>query len=126
MTAPRTVTVQTSDHGPVTIPCPLWCTGLYHQEGGARVDITHTGPETELTLPTSVGPVRHMATVLEQRPFTKGPTGRGVFVDVEIDGQHHPTGPHGLDAMADALVENAAILRAAARRLTTLLAQEGK
>ncbi|GAA2972179.1 DUF6907 domain-containing protein [Streptomyces enissocaesilis] len=126
MTAPRTVTVQTSDHGPVNIPCPHWCTGAYHQEGGARVDITHTGPENELTVPTSSGPTRLMATVLEQRPFTEGATGRGVFIDVEIDGEYHPTGPHGLDAMADALVENASILRAEARRLTTLLAQEGK
>nr|WTB31092.1 hypothetical protein OG781_17825 [Streptomyces sp. NBC_00830] len=49
MSAGRTVTVQTADHGDVTLPEPSWCTGV-HQEGGHRSDISHHGRPTTVTL----------------------------------------------------------------------------
>ncbi|MGW1892126.1 DUF6907 domain-containing protein [Streptomyces sp. NPDC002004] len=123
MTGPRTVTVPTIDHGDVTITCPSWCVG--HQDDAPlyRVDITHVGPDESLALPTSRGPATHLITTLEQRPFTERPPGIGTFVNVFIDSDWYPTGPIGLDAMADALVEHAAELRARARRLSALCAR---
>jgi len=40
---PRTVTLNTMDHGPVTFECPPWCIGHGWQPDGAigRNDITH-------------------------------------------------------------------------------------
>ncbi|MFC4611146.1 DUF6907 domain-containing protein [Streptomyces maoxianensis] len=49
MTAGRTVTVQTSDHGPVTLPEPSWCAGV-HPGGGRRSDLSHYGRPTKVTL----------------------------------------------------------------------------
>jgi hypothetical protein len=124
VTAPRTVAVPTRDHGPVETVCPAWCAQQYHQANGYRVDITHASTDTELTLPTSAGPAVVLRLVFEQRPYTQLPPGRDVFVNVEIDGDWYPMGPHGLDAIADALVENATEIRSAARRLTSFLAKE--
>lgn len=47
MTEPRTITVHTLDHGPVTLPEPAWCIGG-HEDGGHRADILHTGPDVVL------------------------------------------------------------------------------
>jgi len=49
VTAGRTVTVQTSDHGPVILPEPSWCTGV-HSQGGYRSDISHNGRPLEVFL----------------------------------------------------------------------------
>jgi len=49
VSAARTVTVQTSSHGPVTLPEPSWCAGV-HQEGGARSDVSHYGQPTTVVL----------------------------------------------------------------------------
>jgi hypothetical protein len=48
-TEPRTVTLATADHGPVTLTCPAWCAGHQdHDPEAARADILHSGPDTEL------------------------------------------------------------------------------
>ncbi|MEU0660259.1 DUF6907 domain-containing protein [Streptomyces lavendulocolor] len=116
----RMVTIPTMDHGDVTIPCPSWCTQQYHQAGGARVDITHTGVDVPLYVPTPEGKSPLLALTLEQRPFTEMDPGRDVFVSVELLAGPHPMGPAALDALAAALVENARQVRLMARRLSVL------
>ncbi|MFJ9752952.1 DUF6907 domain-containing protein [Streptomyces chartreusis] len=82
------VTVDTSDHGPVTIPEPSWCLGN-HRDGVARIDITHVGPNHVLTLATREGPAVHLITALESRPFITDSFLRGPFVAVEVGGAWH-------------------------------------
>ncbi|MEU9264553.1 hypothetical protein AB0E04_03740 [Streptomyces sp. NPDC048251] len=122
MTGPRTVHIRTIDHGTVTVVCPDWCTDD-HEQDVHRVDITHTGADQPLTLPTRTGPVTHLVTALEVRPFVDDPFFRTVFVSVEFDGDWHPTGLAGLEAMADQLAEHAEVLRERARELAALLAE---
>ena len=50
MTGPRTITLPTADHGPVTLPEPAWCAGhTLHDPETLRVDITHAGPAVDCT-----------------------------------------------------------------------------
>ncbi|WP_215456648.1 hypothetical protein [Streptomyces sp. ATCC 21386] len=50
MTEPRTVTLPTIDHGPVTLTCPAWCRGhADHRPDTHRSDILHIGPAVTLT-----------------------------------------------------------------------------
>lgn len=116
MRTPRTVTVQTTDYGPVTIECPAWCLGV-HPDNGYRVDIFHEGPEVTFNVPTSRGEVTSMTAALEQRPYAERAPGTEVFVNVELAGDHYPSNPAELDAMAAALVEHAQKLRFLSRRL---------
>lgn len=122
MSAPRTVTVHTHDHGDVTIQEPAWCTGAFHQPGGARVDVTHTSDDIPFNVETGEGSVTTMRAVFEQRPFTEREPGRGVFVSVELDGQMYPSTPQQLDRIAAALVIHAVHLRTLARQLSVLQA----
>ena len=121
----NTVTIHTRDHGDVTIPEPAWCTGQYHQQGGARVDISHTSDDTEFNVETSDGTVTVMRAVFEQRPYTEREPGRGVFVSVELDGQWYPSTPAQLDQYAAALTVHAVHLRTLARQLATMQHAEG-
>ncbi|WP_406171193.1 DUF6907 domain-containing protein [Streptomyces sp. NBC_00996] len=121
MSAPRTVTIRTVDHGPVTIPEPSWCAGR-HPDGGARVDITHVGPDRPLTIPTRRGPAVHLVTALESRPFVAESFLRGPFVAVEIGGDWYETGLAGLERMASELEAHAEQLRDRARGLAVILA----
>ncbi|MFG2678308.1 DUF6907 domain-containing protein [Streptomyces sp. NPDC048392] len=125
MSASRTVTIRTADHGPVTIPEPSWCLGQ-HPDGGARIDITHAGPDVELTLPTRQGPVVYLATSLESRPFVPDAFLRGPFMGVGIGGDWHETGLPGLEAMADMLSAHADALRERARVLAAALEEGGR
>jgi uncharacterized protein DUF6907 len=120
VSAPRTVTVQTSDHGPVTIPEPAWCTGQYHQQGGYRGDISHTSDDIEFNVETRDGAVTLMRAVFEQRPYTEREPGRGVFVAVELDGEWYPSDPQHLDWIANGLVEHAHRLRELGRQLAVM------
>ncbi len=50
MTEPRTITLVTADHGPVTLPCPAWCAGhQQHDPETLRVDLVHAGPAVDCT-----------------------------------------------------------------------------
>ncbi|PJM98114.1 hypothetical protein CG740_37150 [Streptomyces sp. CB01201] len=119
----RTITLDTTDHGPVVLTCPAWCIG-HDSSPGARIDISHESVETVLTLPTPEGDVDHLTVLFEQRPFVAMSPGTGMFANVEINGMFHPAGPADLDAIADGLVANAAELRATARRLADMVAEE--
>jgi hypothetical protein len=44
VSAPRTVTVETQDHGTITIDEPTWCVGHDDEPIGYRADVTHKGP----------------------------------------------------------------------------------
>ncbi|MCP9209302.1 DUF6907 domain-containing protein [Streptomyces sp. NEAU-Y11] len=126
MTGPRTVTVHTRDHGPVTLVCPAWCTTRHaEQNGGYRVDLFHEGDETGLTLDTTRGRVYLMPTFLEQRPFIERPPGRGVFVNVGLEGDFYPSDPAQLHDIAEALIRHGAQLHALAGHLAALLTEEG-
>lgn len=124
MSALRTVTIHTADHGPVTIPEPSWCAGR-HPDGGARIDITHVGREHALTVPTRSGPAPVLVTALESRPFVADTFLRGPFVSVGIDGEWYETGLPGLEAMADALAAHADQLRERSGELAVALAEGG-
>lgn len=116
----RTVTISTVDYGEVTIPEPPWCAGE-HPSGGYRIDISHYGPDVPLPVETSRGRVTAMTTALEQRPFTERHPGRGVFINVEIDGDHYPHDPDELHRLAAALDHHAQRLRVLGDELATLV-----
>lgn len=123
MTAPRTVTVPTLDHGPVTLACPTWCLG-HGPEPEHRIDISHVGTDEPLTLLTRRGRVVHLVTALESRPFVTDPFLRRPFVNVAIGGDWYPTGLPGLEAMAAQLEADAEALRERARQLAVILAED--
>ncbi|XUL89707.1 DUF6907 domain-containing protein [Streptomyces galilaeus] len=117
MSEPRTVTLPTHDHGPVTLVCPPWCVSHEGQDDGARADISHEGREHVMTLPTRRGPAVLLIAGIEQRPYAEFGPGRGVFVNVEVSGDWHPVDAEGLEAMAAALTEHATTLRSLAVQL---------
>lgn len=102
MKRPLTVTVQTLDHGPVTIPEPAWCLGD-HETESYREDIEHQGEEVRATVPTAChGTVTAVAMSLVQRPFS--PSERRTLAAVYVDGEWHEFDGAALLQLADALV----------------------
>ncbi|MFD0417298.1 DUF6907 domain-containing protein [Streptomyces sp. NPDC127108] len=96
-----TVTVDTGDHGPVTIDEPFWCLGDHPAEA-YREDISHEGEEYPLIVGTHChGEVRLAVANLTQRPFS--PTDRAVRVAVEFD-ELHEYDSFALADLADSLV----------------------
>ncbi|MFD5111458.1 DUF6907 domain-containing protein [Streptomyces sp. NPDC058391] len=124
--ADGTITITTSDHGPVTVSEPAWCTGQYHQAGGARVDITHTSVDIPFNLDVGDGPITVMRAVFEQRPFTELTPGRAVFVNVELDGDWTPCTVRQLNQLAAGLAMHPMHLRTLATQLADLLAGGGQ
>lgn len=103
--APRssgdTVTVDTTDQGPVTMPEPHWCLGEHDSEG-YRSDISHEGEEIPLLVPTGChGEVRLGMASLTQHPFS--PTDARVLAAVEFD-ELHEYDADELASMLDSLV----------------------
>jgi hypothetical protein len=121
MSAPRTVTLATIDHGDVTITCPDWCTGHDTTTPQYREDIVHEGVERILALPHRGGNHQLLTLALEQRPFADRWPGTAPFVSVGFSGDHHPMRRPGLHAAADALEMHAAMLRHFAVELGGLL-----
>lgn len=112
----RTVTVQTVDHGAVTLPEPSWCVARHDVEG-YREDISHEGAPFPLLVPTDChGHVETLPVFFSCRPFSASPA---VHAVLELD-QWHEFSPAGLDRAAAALVEHAATLRAFARQLSVM------
>lgn len=99
--APRMVTVQTGDHGPVTMPEPFWCAGI-HLPRDRRSDLTHDGEEFALVIDTTLhGPVRVAAASLLQYPYSL--RDQTVHVLVEFD-EIHEYDAASLALLADSLV----------------------
>ena len=120
MSAPRTVTIRTADHGDVTVTEPDWCTADHAYEQ-YREDIEHSGAVTHLVISTEChGPVAAMPVGFVWRPFS--PTDNRITAAIELDAWHE-FDPAGLDRAAAALVEHAATLRVYARQLSTLRAK---
>lgn len=116
----RTVTIQTSDHGAVTLPCPLWCTAD-HDDGGRRDEISHTGPSIDITVGTDHGPRRLVELMLWQDPFPtpRNPHRTAVHVVVRLlDGDHFGYDVAGLEGLVTDLLEAAGRVRLVARRLS--------
>ncbi|MFJ7207492.1 DUF6907 domain-containing protein [Streptomyces sp. NPDC098789] len=106
MSAGRTVTVQTSDHGTLAVPEPSWCRGE-HLSRTARADIHHEGEELSATVDVpGFGRVSFLTAFLSQYPFAES-SGRGVTVAVEIEGEHHEFDPTSLANLAAAVTAHA-------------------
>lgn len=119
----RTAQVLLVDGSTVTVREPAWCTGE-HQQGEALVDLFHDGPETALTVATVLGPVEILHAALCQAPYTTDPDDRGTKVAVLLGGACYRFDDSELYALADALADRAVQLRALARRLTEVRAEE--
>jgi len=116
----RTATIRTSDHGPVTIPCPSWCTGAAHPDGIERDTIAHTGPSVNVMVNTGRGPRRLLELLLwrDAHPAPNWPHGDAVYVVAQLlDGDHFGFDVAGLEGLAADLLEAAGRVRYMARRL---------
>lgn len=122
--AGRTVTVQTLDHGEVTMPEPSWCTGHDRHPVGYRADVQHVGPITGFDVSVRGEEVDYMQASLAQRPFS-AILRRTPYVWLNVDGMDFEVEPTDLDAIAAQLVEHATLLRHTARSLSYLLADGG-
>jgi hypothetical protein len=113
-----TVTVQTSDHGPVTLPDPLWCTGKDHPDGIARQDVAHLGPQSTVTIDTPEGPIDLLTFGLAEVPFSTNGTERVPHATVALgSADTWAADAAALDELATRLVEAAGKARYLARRL---------
>lgn len=121
MTAPRTVTVPTLDHGPVVMPEPAWCAGHADEPTELRCDTGHTGTPH----PLMYEGLELAYAVLVQDPFAEVGH-RGVGVLVELGPLANRLTPAELDALAGLLVNYASTLRRLARQLSALLAGEAR
>ncbi|MGW3416482.1 DUF6907 domain-containing protein [Streptomyces phaeochromogenes] len=123
MSEPRTVTVHTTDHGPITLVCPPWCIGQ-HEDGGYRADIIHIGPEITLAFHG----IQLMDAGIVQSPHATLPTPGlgGPTPGVSV----HPLGrtldPVGLYSLAAALDGYSDELRGLAGQLDAILAGGGQ
>lgn len=123
----RTVTIETGDHGPVTVPEPQWCTGEGHDLAHAyRVDIGHIGVEHRITVRTVHGERELLTLGLAQHPYTELPSGTAVHVAVQLlDGDSYPFTVPDLAKLADDLAAAASRVRLVARRLAVETALGG-
>lgn len=117
MTGGCTVTVRTLDHGPVTVPEPMWCTG--HPDDlpvAYRDDVHHTGPEHVVDYDAQAV----LSAELVAFPFGLHPVPPSVYVEIVIPAA--TLDPAALDGLAAILTEQAAELRRLAVRLAALRA----
>lgn len=106
MSAPRTVTVQTVDHGPVVLAEPSWC-GIEHRNGVHRADIHHQGTEHSASVDVpGHGRVSFLTAFLSQYPCAERAS-QAVTVAVEIEGEHYDFDPAGLGDLAAAITAHA-------------------
>lgn len=124
----RTVTIDTKDHGPVTLPEPPWCTGHPVPEPAPfdldvrplRSEICHIGPSIDVVVGTERGPARLVELMLWQDPYPTPACTHSDDVHVAVhllDGDHFGYDVHQLEALATDLMEAAAKIRRVARRL---------
>jgi hypothetical protein len=117
VSAPRTVTVNTVDHGPVTFTCPTWCVSSHEAEdGGYRADISHDSEKTPLTF----NGVQLGYAEISQAPFAELAT-REIqgFVTVTY-GEEHGFDPAGLYDLAACMDTHADKVRDLADQLNSI------
>jgi hypothetical protein len=121
----KTITIVTSDHGPVTIPEPMWCAAV-HLDGGYRSDIHHTGVEHLVTVPSSEGTRQLLTLALTQWPYGLTAPGNGVHVAVHLADGDPEYDAAGLEGLAAALLEAAGMVRRMARQLAVEVRGDGR
>lgn len=129
MSEPRTITINTADHGPVTTAEPDWCRGDLHTDGGRRDEISHTGPPIDITVNTDRGPRRLVELMLWQDPFPTPTNRHGTDVYVVahlLDGDHFGYDVAGLEALTTDLLEAAGRMRLVTRRLASEYRRGGR
>ncbi|MFJ4623040.1 DUF6907 domain-containing protein [Streptomyces sp. NPDC088812] len=115
---PRTVTLATSDHGPVTLPEPSWCRGhADHSPTVHRADLCHYGTETVLAFQGA----ELFRVMVTESPFVTRPEQRGVVAYLEQADYTGDLTPAGLYDLAAALEGHADRLRDFADQLDRLL-----
>jgi hypothetical protein len=118
MTARRTVTVQTGDHGPVTVEEHPWCTADHDAPLAFRSDISHFGPDIEIRVDSPRGTASVMSLCLAQYPYTQLPVGTGLHMSVCLaDGDCWPVDVPAIETLATQLAHGVNKVRYAARRL---------
>ncbi|MCX4780125.1 DUF6907 domain-containing protein [Streptomyces sp. NBC_01264] len=105
MTAPRTVIVETLDHGLVVLEEPSWCV-VDHPAGNHRSGIRHDGVQHAAVVEVEGRRVELLRANLTQFPFSESGS-RDVKVVVEIDGEHPEFDPAGLSDLAQAITAHA-------------------
>ena len=121
MSAARTVTVPTLDHGNITIPEPAWCTGHTGAPAEYRSDTGHTGAQHRLVHEG----VELGTAMLVQDPFAVH-SDRSIKVLVELGGNGMTLDPTELEALAASLVGYANTLRELALQLAVLRTEEAQ
>lgn len=123
MSEPRTITLPTEDHGPVTLDEPAWCRGHDdHRPDSYRADLDHKGPEHHLT---------HNGTLLwtafiGQSPYANNLKDRAIGVYVEQGSYAHTLDAASLYDLAATFEAHADQLRHLADQLHALLTGEGQ
>lgn len=119
MSAPRIVTLVTTDHGKITLPEPAWCTGHADHRPGFRCDILHCGPDVALAFRG----VHISAACLVQAPFSNvvAPENSGRQPGVSVSAISKTLDPAGLYELAAAFDGYADRLRDLADELTAIL-----
>lgn len=116
MSAPRTVTITTFDHGEVTVPEPAWCVGHEWQPNPHRADITHNSIRVKASMHTdSRGLTQFMRAYISHAPFREIEPEPFPVVSVELD--------LALDLDPDDTRNLAEALRSAAFRLERVAAE---
>lgn len=123
MTEPRTITLPTADHGPVTVTCPAWCGGHRdHRPDTYRADLDHKSPEHRLT---HNGELLWTA-FLGESPFASRPEQRAIGVYVEQGSYARTLDAASLYDLAATFEAHADRLRDLADQLHALLAGGGQ
>ncbi|MDQ0795594.1 hypothetical protein [Streptomyces sp. B1I3] len=121
MSAGRTVTVPTLDHGDITIPEPAWCTGHDGARPQYRSDTGHTGTAFPLVYEgAELG-----TAMLVQDPFAVH-ADRSIKIYVELGGNGVSLDPVELETLANSLVGYSTTLRELALQLAVLHTEEGQ
>ncbi|MFE3580545.1 DUF6907 domain-containing protein [Streptomyces vinaceus] len=105
MSAPRTVAVQTLDHGLVVLEEPSWCVAV-HPDGNHRSGIRHDGAEYAATVDVpGRGRVGFLKANLCQFPFAEYGS-REITATVEIEGDYYEFDAAGLGDLAAAITSH--------------------
>ena len=116
-TGPRTITLPTADHGPVTLSEPRWCRGhADHRPDTYLTDLTHYGHEHRLTFNGQ----ELFRIMLTQTPCAERMS-REACAYVEEAGYTGSLDPAGLYDLAAALDGAADNMREFADRLAVIL-----
>jgi hypothetical protein len=125
----QTITIDTCDHGPVTLPEPAWCKRGWHDphpDRGTgvdmrprREDITHCGQSINVLVTAEGGRERLLELMLWQDPFPTPSCTQSddVYVAAQLLDGNYAYDAAGLDALAVDLMEAAGKVRRVARRL---------